>query len=132
MNALYETRHLMCDDVMASVNGFWFCLGWCSFFLPFELVCAGLLARYYKEVDPNYIVMDFASFKHLASGVSKRVSRVSRGVTKKVSVKMEQGGQNFKRSLKRIPKRVHWPGVDLPETLPASDHSRNKLYKTLD
>jgi len=49
--AYVETEALVCDEIISTVNGFWFSLGWCVALLPLSMFFAIKLSKYYKKYN---------------------------------------------------------------------------------
>ena len=49
--AYVETEVLVCDEIISTVNGFWFSLGWCVALLPLSMFFAIKLSKYYKKYN---------------------------------------------------------------------------------
>lgn len=48
----YEfTTNLICNNIIDTLNGFWFCLGFCASLLPLNIIFGVKLAKFFRRME---------------------------------------------------------------------------------
>jgi len=48
------TTELICNNIVDTLNGFWFCLGFCCFLLPINVFLSVKLSTFFRRMDYDY------------------------------------------------------------------------------